>query len=346
MADNDEQYQAENTAFKHEDTTNMMKISFIGGNGYPIYPVKSHKFIAKVATADGTYVGDYPCSAVGNQFQIKSADLKGLASGSYKLEVWETYTDDDGKDQTGIFPSPSAFVGFTINKNIEDTAWDLVKEISFQDIVDKAVISSGQHLVVAATNTLASDLPASVTQEFKDGKNQLTFNIPRGVKGDKGDQGVQGIQGDTGEPGPVGPKGDKGDTGPQGPTGPKGDKGDTGSQGPQGVAGKDGHSVWQSTESNGPNKNAQWFNDLVNASASNPPKVNDIMINAEGNMAMITEVNITNNTAQGGGTFNYGSWVGNIMGPKPVRGVDYWTDADKQSIIDEIKRYVDKIINH
>lgn len=262
MADNDEQYQAENTAFKHEDTTNMMKISFIGGNGYPIYPVKSHKFIAKVATADGTYVGDYPCSAVGNQFQIKSADLKGLASGSYKLEVWETYTDDDGKDQTGIFPSPSAFVGFTINKNIEDTAWDLVKEISFQDIVDKAVISSGQHLVVAATNTLASDLPASVTQEFKDGKNQLTFNIPRGVKGDKGDQGIQGDKGDTGEPGPVGPKGDKGDTGPQGPTGPvgpqgptgpKGDKGDTGSQGPQGVAGKDGHSVWQSTASHGAN---------------------------------------------------------------------------------------------
>lgn len=68
------------------------------------------------------------------------------------------------------------------------------------------------------------------------------------------------------------------------------------------------------------------------------------MINAEGNMAMITEVNITNNTAQGGGTFNYGSWIGNIRGPKPVRGVDYWTDADKQSIIDEIKRYVDERI--
>lgn len=210
MVYNNEQYQAENTAFKHEDTTNMMKISFIGGNGYPIYPVKSHKFIAKVATADGAYVGDYPCSAVGNQFQIKSADLKGLSSGRYKLEIWETYTDDDGKDQTGIFPSPSAFVGFTINKNIEDTVWDLVKEISFQDIVDKAVISSGQHLVVAATNTLASDLPASVIQEFKDGKNQLTFNIPRGVKGDKGDRGVQGVQGVQGIQGDRGPQGEQG----------------------------------------------------------------------------------------------------------------------------------------
>lgn len=186
MADNNDQYKAQNTEFKHDDTTNMMKIRFIGGNGYPIYPVNSHKFIAKVATADGAYRGDYPCSLVGNQFQVKSADLKGLASGSYKLEVWETYTDDDGKEQTGIFPSPSGFVSFTINNNIEDTAWDLVKEISFQDLVDKAVISSGQHLVVAATNTLASNLSASVTQEFKDGKNQLTFNIPEGKQGPVG----------------------------------------------------------------------------------------------------------------------------------------------------------------
>lgn len=313
MADNNEQYQAENTAFKHEDTTNMMKISFIGGNGYPIYPVKSHKFIAKVATADGAYVGDYPCSADGNRFQIKSADLKGLSSGRYKLEIWETYTDDDGKDQTGIFPSPSAFVGFTINKNIEDTVWDLVKEISFQDIVDKAVISSGQHLVVAATNTLASDLPASVTQEFKDGKNQLTFNIPRGTKGDpgkpfsiakvfpskdtmNGDGLSEGdfvmIASNVNDPNNAtlftwtgsefkeiadlsGAQGIQGPQGPQGEQGPKGDPGERGPEGQQGVQGKNG---------------------------------ND--------------------------------------GHTPVRGVDYWTDADKQSIYDETKQYVeDAILN-
>ena len=304
MAYNDEQYQAENTAFKHEDTTNMMKISFIGGNGYPIYPVKSHKFIAKVATADGAYVGDYPCSAVGNRFQIKSADLKGLSSGFYKLEIWETYTDDDGKDQTGIFPSPSAFVGFTINKNIEDTAWDLVKEISFQDIVDKAVISSGQHLVVAATNTLASDLPASVTQEFKDGKNQLTFNIPRGAKGDpgkpfsiakvfpskdtmNGDGLSEGdfvmIASNVNDPNNAtlftwtgsefkeiadlsGAQGIQGPQGEQGEQGPKGDPGERGPEGAQGKNGNDGHT--------------------------------------------------------------------------PVRGVDYWTDADQKAIKDYVTQVV------
>lgn len=154
----------------------------------------------------------------------------------------------------------------------------------------------------------------------------------QGIQGPQGIQGIQGVQGKQGLTGPQGPKGDKGDTGATGSQGPKGDKGetgpqgpqgvkgDTGSQGPQGVAGKDGHSVWKNIKSDGPNKNAQWFTDLVNASASNPPKVNDIMINADGNMAMITEVNITNNTAQGGGTFNYGSWIGNIKGPTGPQG--------------------------
>lgn len=69
-----------------------------------------------------------------------------------------------------------------------------------------------------------------------------------------------------------------------------------------------------------PNGENCWFTDLVNASATNPPKVNDIMINADGNVAMITKVNITNDTGQGSGTFDYGPWVGNIKGPKGDQG--------------------------
>ena len=150
------------------------------------------------------------------------------------------------------------------------------------------------------------------------GKQGLTG--PQGPKGDKGDTGATGIQG---------PKGDKGETGPQGPAGPKGDKGDTGSQGPkgdpgdtgpQGVAGKDGRSVWYSTANYGPNQVQRWFIDLVNASASNPPKVNDIMINADGNIAMITNVNSDNYAGEGGGTFDYGPWIGNIKGPQGPKG--------------------------
>ena len=145
-----------------------------------------------------------------------------------------------------------------------------------------------------------------------------------GIQGPAGPQGKQGVQGPQGN---VGPQGPKGDTGPQGPagdtgaTGPQGPKGDTGATGPQGVAGKDGHSIWQNTQHYGPNNENWWFTDLVNASASNPPKVNDIMINADGNIAMITKVNITNDTRQGGGTFEYGPWVGNIKGPTGPQGL-------------------------
>lgn len=141
-----------------------------------------------------------------------------------------------------------------------------------------------------------------------------------GIQGPAGPQGKQGVQGPQGNVGPQGPKGDTGATGPQGPAGPKGDKGDIGPQGPQGVAGKDGHSIWQSRVSHEPNRVQNWFSDLTNASASNSPKVNDIMINLDGNIAMITKVNITNDTGQGGGTFDYGPWVGNIKGPTGPQG--------------------------
>ena len=172
----------------------------------------------------------------------------------------------------------------------------------------------------------------------------------QGVQGEQGLTGPQGPKGETGATGPQGPKGDKGDTGPQGLKGDKGDRGgqglkgdigDIGPQGPQGVAGKDGHSIWQNLHNREPNRVQNWFGDLANASASNPPKVNDIMINANGNIAMITKVNITNDSSTGGGTFDYGPWVVNIkgptgpqgpQGPSPVRGVDYWTPSDQDSI--------------
>ena len=48
---------------------------------------------------------------------------------------------------------------------------------------------------------------------------------PKGDKGEKGDTGAQGPQGIQGDVGPTGPQGPKGDTGPQGPQGEKGETG-------------------------------------------------------------------------------------------------------------------------
>ncbi|ADA79903.1 putative side tail fiber protein [Lactobacillus phage phiPYB5] len=84
---------------------------------------------------------------------------------------------------------------------------------------------------VFKVNTIEPDQTATVVQAAADGKNYVTFNIPRGDKGDKGD---------TGPTGATGPQGPKGDTGPQGPQGPKGDKGDQGPQGLQGPTGATG----------------------------------------------------------------------------------------------------------
>lgn len=187
MLDNEQQeYRATGTEFKHEDTTQVMRIRFIAGNRFPIYPTKGHKFVAKIGDADGNYNGDYPASVSGSSFEVKSSDLKGLDSGNYRLEIWESYVDSEGNMQTGIFPSPRTFVSFTINENIEDSAWNLVKDISFQDLVNTAVVAAGQNITVAATNTLPAGSQASVTQKYEDGKNKFTFSIPEGQTGETG----------------------------------------------------------------------------------------------------------------------------------------------------------------
>ena len=67
--------------------------------------------------------------------------------------------------------------------------------------------------------------------------------IYQGPKGDKGDTGLTGPQGEIGPIGPQGPKGergDKGETGPQGEIGPKGDRGEIGPRGEKGETGEQG----------------------------------------------------------------------------------------------------------
>ena len=434
--------------FKHLETTKDIVISPKNEYGDPQRPDATHKWSAKVS--DGTnYVGDYAVKINGASLIVDSEDFTKLPVGKYMLEVWEQWTDPDGNSQLSIYPSPQQTISFTIYANITDQAGKEIKKIGFQDVVDQAVMNIGMNYVFKV-NAIEPDQTATVVQMAADGKNYVTFNVPRGAKGDKGETGPQGAtgatgpKGDKGNPGANGAKGDKGDTGARGISiwaskyargaklndqywsdlngtkvgfGPqvgdlvlqtdgnvsivtksvtssdiytggglwsidgylfniRGPQGSKGERGPQGVAGKDGHSVWYNRMHYSPNQQLQWFTDLTNASASNPPKVNDIMINADGNIAMITKVNITNDAIEGGGTFGYGPWIGNIKGPTgpqgpqgnpgergpegkqgiqgqngndghtPVRGVDYWTNDDKQSIYNETKKYVeDAILN-
>ena len=211
------------------------------------------------------------------------------------------------------------------------------------------------------------------------GKQGLTGpQGPKGDKGDKGDTGAQGPKGEKGDTGPQGPKGDKGDTGPQGPAGKdgaigpqgpagkdgakgdKGDKGDTGatgSQGPigpagpkgetgatgaQGLKGDRGLSIWFCKYARGGNLQSAWWSDLYNTKIGFGPQVGDLVIQTNGMITQVTGVKVDNSANTGGGTFDMGAVIGNMQGKTPVRGTDYWTDADKN----EIKSYVnDAILN-
>lgn len=200
--------------FKHLETTKDIVISPKNEYGDPQRPDVSHKWTAKVS--DGTnYVGDYAVKISGASMVVDSEDFTKLPVGKYQLEIWEQWNDVDGTSQLSIYPSPQQTIPFTIYANITDQAGKEIKEIGFQDVVDQAVMNIGMNYVFKV-NTIEPDQTATVVQTAADGKNYVTFNIPRGAKGDKGEQGVQGIQG---------VKGDPGDRGPEGQQGIKGDPG-------------------------------------------------------------------------------------------------------------------------
>ena len=149
---------------------------------------------------------------------------------------------------------------------------------------------------------------------------------PKGPKGDPGDTGPQGPKGDPGDTGPQGPKGDPGDTGPQGP---KGDQGETGPQGPKGAKGEDGKAFTISG----------YYESLsaLQAAVATPE---DGVAYGVGTAAPY-DIYVWDAVGK--------QWVNNgaIQGPKgdtgdpgpqgepgytPVKGTDYFTEADKQEI--------------
>lgn len=81
-----------------------------------------------------------------------------------------------------------------------------------------------EKIIVGKTTQVESNVPASVTDNYKDGVHYFEFHIPKGEIGPKGDQGIkgeagpQGVKGDKGEQGPKGEKGEQGVAGPPGST--------------------------------------------------------------------------------------------------------------------------------
>ena len=186
----------------------------------------------------------------------------------------------------------------------------------------------------------------------------------QGIQGPKGDKGADGtmtfeeltpeqqasLKGDTGEQGPVGPQGVKGDKGE------KGDKGDQGERGPKGDTGE-GFSIYKTYASIA----------AMNTDAANVPEGKFVIItstveeednaklfckNATG-FSFVTDMSgATGIKGEKGDPGSQGlQGKQGVQGPQgakgekgdagkdgktPVKGTDYWTAADKQSIVDDV----------
>lgn len=256
--------------FKHLDTTKDIVITPKDEFGNSVQLNASHTWTAKVSD-ETNYVGDYQVTLESTSIVVNSADFTNLPAGHYHLEVWEEWIDSNNKKQRSIYPSPQRTIDFTIYHNVSDLAEKEIKTIGFQDVVDQAVMNVGMNYVFKV-NTIEPDQTATVVQAAADGKNYVTFNIPRGAKGDpgkpfsiakvfpskdtmNGDGLSEGdfviIASDVNDPNNAtlftwtGSEFKEiadlsGAQGIQGPVGPKGDKGDTGPQGPQGIQGPQG----------------------------------------------------------------------------------------------------------
>lgn len=188
--------------FKHLETTKGIIISPKNEYGDPQRPDTSHTWSAKVSNGVN-YVGDYAVKIDGTSLIVDSSDFTKLPAGNYQLEVWEQWNDADGTSELSIYPSPRQTIPFTIYANVADQAGKEIKEIGFQDVVDQAVMNVWNNYVIKV-NTIEPDQTATVVQSVADGKNFVTFNIPRGP------QGIQGLQGVKGDPGDRGPQGEQG----------------------------------------------------------------------------------------------------------------------------------------
>lgn len=176
--------------FKHLDTTKNIVITPKDEFGNSVQLNTAHTWTAKVSDGNN-YIGDYPVTIESNSIVVNSSDFTNLPAGSYHLEVWEEWIDSDNKKQRSIYPSPQRTIDFTIYQNITDLAEKEIKSIGFQDVVDQAVMNIGMNYVFKV-NTIEPDQTATVVQAAADGKNYVTFNIPRGAKGDPGTPGNVG----------------------------------------------------------------------------------------------------------------------------------------------------------
>ena len=161
----------------------------------------------------------------------------------------------------------------------------------------------------------------------------------QGAKGDKGDKGDPGAKGETGETGPQGPTGPQGETGPQGPTGPAGDNGAPGANGVTPTIGTNGNWYLGETDTGKPSRGEKGDKgDKGNPGAKGEPGETGPQgpTGPQGETGPQGPTGPQGETGPQGPTGQQGP-----TGATPIKGTDYFTDADKQEIASQAAGMVD-----
>ena len=260
---------------------------------------------------------------------IKGEEAEATISGSnpnYQLNLTLPKGDTGEKGEKGdkgdtgaIGPAPNLSIG-TVQKgeaasaNITGTNPNYVINLTLPkgdkgdtgDQGPKGETGSAPNITIG---TVQGGDTAQATISGSNPNYQLNLTLP---KGDKGDQGIQGIQGEQGLQGPQGLKGDKGDTGD--------------------AAGFGTPTITVNTLDAGSQASGS-----VTSSGSNTSKIFAFTLNIP-----------KGDKGEKGDTGSQGiQGIQGDIGPQgpagytPVKGTDYWTTSDIQSIENDLKAYVD-----
>ena len=115
----------------------------------------------------------------------------------------------------------------------------------------------------------------------------------------------------------------------------------TGNTGSQGDSGARGNNTYSSSYECSANQSSIFFSDLTpKVSASNPPKVGDLVITPAGNIYEIASVTVNSGTNNGGGFYSTGSSkLGNIKGSQGPQGVKGDTGATGKGVKSIVPQY-------
>lgn len=318
-----------NQDFKVSDTAEIIRFNMIGDDGQPYPIVKGDKpqfrisALVEYKLIDAQVAGASQVSF--NSQQIN--DPKPLPAGTYNFELWITHQNGT----VSIFPDDN-YLSFTLNKNIMGFASEKVTNLSLESVETEALKYIDDRVKELKAAGLKGDPGKDATLDIGTDGNWIVNGKDLGRK-------AQGPAGKDGQPG-------KNFNIAKTFASKKAMSGD-------GLA--DGDFVMISSNVNDPDNadvfvwDGKQFNFLVDMSGATGLRGND------GDAATLQIGNVTTTagttpavqvTNKGNANHAVLDMAFTLVNGKdahtPVRGTDYWTDADKA----EIKSYVDDAIEN